>query len=279
MHTSASPARQKGVLWLLALCLFWISLMATAPVAQAQEKGAGDGAAAAPAGGAATPDPPKQENMLFWIARVSGVIGLVILLLSIYFVSTVIGLFMEFKQDVAMPPAIVKQADELLEKRDFAGVFNLLKGDKSFYAKVLTAGMAELPNGIEAAKDVADRQSEVLTIDMEKKISMLAVLGTLGPMIGLLGTLKGMISAFGEISRSGQQLDASKVAESISEALLITFEGVALSVPAIFFFSFFKSRLSHISGNASLAADHFLRKFYAAYKKGGPAPRTEAKPG
>jgi biopolymer transport protein ExbB len=274
MHTSASPARQKGVLWLLALCVFWISLMATAPVANAQEKGPGGDAAPA----AATPEPPKQEIMLFWIARVSGVIGLVILLLSIYFVSTVIGLFMEFKQDVAMPPAIVKQADELLEKRDFAGVFNLLKSDKSFYAKVLTAGMAELPNGIDAAKDVADRQSEVLTIDMEKKISMLAVLGTLGPMIGLLGTLKGMISAFGEISRSGQQLDASKVAESISEALLITFEGVALSVPAIFFFSFFKSRLSHISGNASLAADHFLRKFYAAYKKGGPAPRTEAKP-
>ena len=47
----------------------------------------------------------------------------------------------------------------------------------------------------------------MLTAEMEKKISMLAVLGTLGPMIGLLGTLKGMIASFSVIAMSATQIE------------------------------------------------------------------------
>jgi biopolymer transport protein ExbB len=72
---------------------------------------------------------------------------------------------------------------------------------------------------------------------MERKISMIAVLGTLGSMFGLLGTLKGMISSFSVIAMSDTQLRPSEVAGGISEALLLTFEGVMLSVPAIFLFA------------------------------------------
>jgi biopolymer transport protein ExbB len=114
---------------------------------------------------------------------------------------------------------------------------------------------------------------------MEKKISMLAVLGTLGPMIGLLGTLKGMIGAFSVIAMSDVQLKASQVAGAISEALVLTFEGVALSVPSIYFFSLFKSRVTYISTQAMLEADQFLRHFaHAARGKGGAAGPGPAAP-
>src|SRR5262245_29474120 len=95
---------------------------------------------------------------------------------------------------------------------------------------------------------------------MERKISMLAVLGTLGPMIGLVGTLKGMISSFSVIALSDTQLKASEVAGGISEALLLTFEGVALSVPAIFLYAVFRNRVSQISAEVFLEADEFMRR-------------------
>ncbi len=53
-----------------------------------------------------------------------------------------------------------------------------------------------------------------------KAISMLAVLGSLGPMIGLLGTLKGMIASFAVIALSDTQLKSSEVAGGISECAL-----------------------------------------------------------
>jgi biopolymer transport protein ExbB len=95
-------------------------------------------------------------------------------------------------------------------------------------------------------------------------------------MIGLLGTLKGMIASFSVIAMSkGTAIKSDEVAGGISEALLLTFEGVLLSVPAIYFFALFRNRIATISSNTTLLADQMLRRIYhAAQAKPGAAPST-----
>ena len=154
-----------------------------------------------------------------------------------------------------MPPEIVGQCEALLEQRDFKGIFNVVKEDDSYFSRVLVTGITELPNGLSEARDSMERIADMLTAEMEKKISMLAVLGTLGPMIGLLGTLKGMIASFSVIAMSDVQLKASQVAKGISEALVLTFEGVGLSVPSIYFFALFRNRVTMISVTSLTRAD------------------------
>ena len=236
-----------------------------------------EGKAAAAAGEEKKAEAPKQ-SFLGWVIQCSGFIGLVILLLSIYFVSTVGRMFWEMRMEVASPPEMVLQCESLLEQRDFKGIYNLVKEDDSFFSRLLSTGISELPNGLAEARDAMDRVGEAITAEMEKKISMLAVLGTLGPMIGLLGTLKGMIAAFGEIARSDQQIKASAVANAISEALLITFEGVALSVPAIYFFALFRNRVIFIASSVMLTGDQFLRHFSHAGRTKASTAAPAAKP-
>src|SRR5205823_14313301 len=98
------------------------------------------------------------------------------------------------------------------------------------------------------------------------------------PMIGLLGTLMGMIRSFSVIAMSDTQLKASEVAGGISTALLLTFEGVALSVPAIYFFAVFRNRVSTISVTTLLQADEFLRHFAHAARSKAPAATPTAAP-
>ena len=203
----------------------------------------------------------QAENFLVWVIRCSGFIGLVILLLSMYFVTTVGRLFAEMRVEAAAPPHTVSQCEDLLQQRDFKGIYNLVKEDNSVFGRLLTTGISELPNGLGEAREAMERVGEAITAEMEKKISPLAVLGTLGPMIGLLGTLKGMITSFSGIAQSGTQLDTTRVATGISEALLLTFEGVALAVPAIYFFALFRNRVVHIATSVMLTADQFLRHF------------------
>ena len=218
-------------------------------------------AASAPASGS-EPEaaPPQSKSVLVWLIETSGWIGAVLLVLSIYFVAKVVHLYYDLRMEVAAPPEILQQCETLLKAKDFMGVYKLVKGDDSFFSTVLTAGLAELPQGLVEARDAMERVGETLVVEMETKISMLAVVGTLGPMIGLLGTLKGMIASFSAIAMSDTQLKASQVAGGISEALVLTFEGVGLAVPAIFFFAVFRNKVSSISTATMLAADEFIRR-------------------
>ena len=257
----------------LALAGLAVAVLFAVVPAWGQEKGEAKKAeppAAAPAAekapAAVAAEDKPQENAFLFYYRIAGWIGKLIVALSIWMVAMVFQLYRDLQQVKAMPPALVQQAEGLIDAKDFGGVYNLLKEDPSFFARCVTAGLPELQNGMEAASEACDRHADAMTVDMERKISMLAVLGTLGPMIGLLGTLQGMISSFTVIARSNQGLDPGKVAEGISEALVLTLLGVALSLPAIYFFTYFKNRVQSIAANTTLAAHAFLRKFYAAYK-------------
>ena len=285
--------RDRGArkVWLLTVALAWTAaaavgwLLPQKSFAQdkAPEAPAAAPAAATPAAPAAAPaatpteKKPEPQSVFMWFIESSGLIGFVILCLSIYFIATVSRLFLEMRLIVAIPPEIIARCEALLEQRDFKSIFGVVKEDNSFFSTALSTGIAELPNGLAEAREAMEKVGESVTAEMDKKISMLAVLGTLGPMIGLLGTLKGMISSFGAIARGGDQLDPTAVAKGISEALLLTFEGVSLSVPAIFFYAVFRNRVSMISVNTMVRADQFLRHFaHAARGKGGPAPAAGA---
>jgi biopolymer transport protein ExbB len=266
------PEWKRNLWWLGAVMAVWGYFCVVGPLSViAQQAGKGKAAAPAPAASPpaaapATPAaeseaaPPPSKSVLIWLIETSGWIGAVLLVLSIYFVAKIVHLYTEMRMEVAAPPEILQQCETLLKAKDFMGVYKLVKGDDSFFSTVLTAGLAELPQGLVEARDAMDRVGETLVVEMETKISMLAVVGTLGPMIGLLGTLKGMIASFSAIAMSDTQLKASQVAGGISEALVLTFEGVGLAVPAIFFFAVFRNRVSSISTATMLAADEFIRR-------------------
>ncbi len=269
-----------GVAWVLGAGLRHAAAAEEEKAAAAEAPAAEEAAPAQEGEAKAVPEAPGQpkqvKSALQWFIEASGLIGLFILGLSVYFVATVGKLFWELRLPVAVPPEITGRIQDLLNQRDFKGIFSVVKEDDSIFSRLLSTGISELPNGLAEARDVMDRVGESIHVELEKRISVLAVLGTLGPMIGLLGTLKGMISSFSVIAMYDTTLKASQVAGGISEALLLTFEGVSLSVPAIWFFSFFRNRVSVITTTAALEADNFLRHFAhaARAKPAGQAGTT-----
>jgi len=78
-------------------------------------------------GGEAGTATPQTENFLLWVIKCSGVIGAGILLLSIYFVATVIRLFLEIREKVAAPPELIQACDDLIQARDFRELYKVAK--------------------------------------------------------------------------------------------------------------------------------------------------------
>ncbi|HEX8200427.1 MAG TPA: MotA/TolQ/ExbB proton channel family protein [Isosphaeraceae bacterium] len=220
----------------------------------------------------------KQESLLHWAIRASGPIGLFLLCLSVYFTAIVIRLFLEFRLKEAVPPALVERLDAAIRERRFQEAYDACRDDNSFLARLVRTGVANLPNGRAEAKEAMNTMSEEIIIGMEQRISYLATIGTLGPMIGLVGTIWGMIMSFQTIATAaGSQPKANEVAEGISTALFITLEGVSLAVPAIFFFALFRNRIAQLAMEANKVADRTIAAFWTAAKQPqGAKPQAPA---
>jgi biopolymer transport protein ExbB len=234
----------------------------------------GDGAANAPAGASAPANPPAAgttpempSNLLMLAIKASGPIGGFLLLLSVYFTALVIRLFMELRVSEAVPAPLVERLENAIRDKKFQDAYDACKDNESFLARLVRVGIANLPNGRQEAKDTMLEASDEVTTSLEMKISYLAIIGTLGPMIGLVGTIAGMIDSFKEIAMAGgAQPRPERVAMGISMALFITLEGVSLSVPAIFFFAFFRNRIAQMAIEATRVADRTINSLVAAAK-------------
>jgi biopolymer transport protein ExbB len=206
--------------------------------------------------------------MLMWAIEASGPIGFCLLLLSIYFTALVIRLFMEFRMSEAVPPALVEKLDAAIKERKFQEAYDACRDNDSFLARVVRTGVANLPNGRAEAKEAMHDVTEEIVTGMEARISYLAIIGTLGPMIGLVGTIWGMIMSFQVIATAqGAQAKPAEIAEGISTALFITLEGVSLAVPAIYFHALFRNRIAKITMETTKVADRTINSLVAAAKQ------------
>jgi biopolymer transport protein ExbB len=229
------------------------------------------------------PQPDKEDDthkskmsanpIVHFFVSIGVVFGIIFAALSVGTLALIIILVMDLRMGEAVSTAFVDEFTGLVNKRQFKQAYEMCKNDNSFLGRVLTAGMGRLQYGIEDAREAMFHMVETVKSSKDAMISYLANVGTLGPMLGLVGTVSGMVGAFRKLGSSSKAPDASDLAGEISHALVVTLVGVAGAVPAIFFYSFFKNRLTAISNNTSNLADDLLTQMYHNSKKAGaPAP-------
>ncbi len=216
----------------------------------------------------------NREMFLSWMIRASGPIGLVIALMSFYLIALVVWMALNYRAPVAVPPDLVHEVQGLLDQSKFNEAYQRLMEDPSFLARVLAAGVRKLPAGLTQAQRAMELANEDATMQMEHRTTYLATVGTLGPMIGLVGTVYGMIKSFQVIATAGSSPQASQLAEGISTALFATLEGIALSIPAIYFYALFRNRIARLSLEVGMIAEPLLEQFAPGVRSSQGSPGT-----
>lgn len=209
------------------------------------------------------------NKFLFIIKSVGWLFGLILLSVAMWMVALVVLLSLDLRMPGAIPVGFVDEFADQVNKRNFKGAYDMAKADPSFLGRVLTAGMARLQYGLEDARESAANALESLKADKDQKNNYLAVIATLGPLLGLVGTVFGMIGAFMTLSEESQASNATKLAGDIAHALSVTLIGVAISCPAIAFNTFFRNRISRVMLDVAHIADDLLTQMYHNSKKSG----------
>jgi biopolymer transport protein TolQ len=91
---------------------------------------------------------------------------------------------------------------------------------------------------------------------LEKRLLVLATVGSAGPFIGLFGTVWGIMTSFQSIAAS-KNTSLAVVAPGIAEALFATAIGLAAAIPATIFYNKFSAEVNKQAQRLEGFADEF----------------------
>lgn len=204
----------------------------------------------------------EQKNVLSWlIESLTWFYIIIFLALSFTFFAFLIMNFLAARRDVVCPQELVDGFEAHLDQKQYQEAYELAKADESFLGNVLAAGMAKLSGGHRQAMEAMQEVGEDESLKMDHRLSYLALIGNISPMIGLFCTVHGMISSFQVIAFGGTAPDPGKLAEGISTALLTTLIGLAIAIPAIALFNIFRNRVQRLVMEVGIASDRLMSRF------------------
>ncbi|WP_246146574.1 MotA/TolQ/ExbB proton channel family protein [Rubripirellula lacrimiformis] len=206
--------------------------------------------------------PKKSQNLLKWTYDSLGLGYLLIFLaLSVTLVSLFVMNMLAARRDTLCPQELVDSFEERLNEKDFQGAYDMARTDESVLGQVLSAGLAKLSRGYNKALEGMQEVGEEESMKLEHRLSYMALIGNLSPMIGLFGTVQGMISSFQVIALGGSTPKPADLAAGISTALFTTLVGLAVAIPAIAAYNILRNRVSRLLLEVGVTSENLMSRF------------------
>jgi len=219
---------------------------------------------------------PAEKSYLMWMIESSGPIGMVLFAMSFLSVGLTVRFVMEMRRYKIIPPEFVAEFENKIRDKKYQEAYEVARTNQSFLGKVLAAGLSRLstgyPQAIEAMREVGEDES----MRLEHRLSWLAILGTIGPLLGLVGTVEGIIASFRVIATSETQPKPSLLADGISTSLFNTFEGLLVAIIATIAFMLLKNHAARLVLEVGMVSGNLMSRFSSMVKPGRGTSSTTA---
>ncbi|WP_299199041.1 MotA/TolQ/ExbB proton channel family protein [Thermocrinis sp.] len=137
----------------------------------------------------------------------------------------------------------LKDAKNLLRNGDLDGAIKLLSLDTSLGSKAILRVLEDFKSGKVPKNGLTEAlrtEIDLLVPKVEKNLALLSTIASLSPLIGLFGTITGLIKVFNAFSINQFETALNLLASGIGEALVAAATGLAVAIPALFFYWVFR---------------------------------------
>jgi len=191
----------------------------------------------------------------------AGVVGVVLILLSVAGVSLIIMNAMQMRRDVLVPPELVGHVEGLFETGDYESALDACEQQPSYFSSVLAAGLPKIDRPYDEIMEAMEEAGEVESAHLHRKISLISLIAAISPMLGLLGTVIGMVTAFNVIAISKTSPKPKELAGGISQALMTTMMGLIVAIPMTVAYFIFKTKIDSAAVEVSSTATELMEQF------------------
>jgi biopolymer transport protein ExbB len=236
--------------FVLLAALFAFTFLSTAGLAFAEEFKAED------TGRLATGTITMQQ-----ILRDGGTVGWIIIVLSIATLAVIIEASVTIRRDKVCRPELIDEIEALLEEDELQEALELCESEPNFFTNMMAAGLTKANLGYDEMKTAMENRGGIEVTKSMQKVGWILWLSNIGPLLGLFGTVVGMIAAFNVIKALGAAVTPTDLAHGISAALITTFDGLVVSIPAVTAYQYFRDKVTRIAIDFGSIGEDMIQRF------------------
>ena len=135
---------------------------------------------------------------------------------------------------------------------------NLAKQTNSPLGRMISKGFSRLGRPLPDIQAAIEGEGKLEVANLEKRVSLVATVASLGPMIGFLGTVTGMITAFQDMQNAGTNISIQTLSGGISTAMVTTVGGLIVGIICYFLYNLLVSRINKVVFDLEVRANEFM---------------------
>ena len=173
-------------------------------------------------------------------------------IMAVIFAFSLVGLAAFFERLFALrrgrvvPESMRIELLELVRQGRLADAVTTCRKDDGPLGRVVEVIVAHAGQPRADIKELAEEVGRRESADMEKFTGVVGIVASVAPLLGLLGTVWGMIQTFDVIQANGMG-DIGRMAGGISTALVTTFGGLSVGIPALRGHRYLLSRVDELT--------------------------------
>ncbi len=194
----------------------------------------------------------KGEEMSLWgIIKLGGVLMYVLAFLSFLTIVLITFYFLSLTPANAVPPLFAQKVHEMLSNKRVSEAKMFCDQHDNIFARILNKGLSRTEKGHQAVVEAMHSEGGRQAGGLWQRISYLADIAVVAPMVGLLGTTVGMMHTFMEMRTSlvSGGVKPAAMASGIFEAMVTTVAGLIIAIIAMSFYAYFRGVVQRIITN------------------------------
>ena len=168
-----------------------------------------------------------------------------IILASIATTAIVAERLWSLQKKFVAPEGLVSQVQQWLDARSLDANRLAQLREISILGRVLAAALVYRHHTREVVKEAVEDAGRHALPELERYLTTLGTIAAISPFLGLFGTVLGMIHMFSGLGARGMG-DPSLIATGISQALVTTAAGLAVAIPSLVFYRYFRGRVNEL---------------------------------
>ncbi len=199
----------------------------------------------APAAPAATQ--PTQMSMSLWsMFTMGGPLMWVLLALSILAIYLIGRKWWMIKSASKIEPHFMQDIRDYVTQGKMKSAITLCRKYDNPVARMIETGIHRIGRPVADIQSAVENIGNVEVARLEKGLPLLATIAGGAPMIGFLGTVLGMVKAFFNMSKAGNNIDITLLSDGIYTAMLTTVGGLIVGIIAYFGYNWLTSQVSDL---------------------------------